>query len=252
MGVVSLLQSFVWWRDPQRGFTLLDAHSVPNPDFGKSMRPLPTQPRSLLAGLSGVAPERRVDTESKFFEIPARISRGSDKLERYEPAAKYRGQILLRKFAKIETAKGMCDFVNDFGPLTQSGLEHGEDPAEGIELARKARDLLRAHRAEDHKTIRRELGSSLELPRRVTAFMVPDSSSCGARLQMELSDLYSFIWFQLAEALAGDRPSLRECLYCGKWFEVGPDSPGKKRKDSDFCKPEHKTAFHNANRPKGK
>jgi hypothetical protein len=63
-----------------------------------------------------------------------------------------------------------------------------------------------------------------------------------------MPSLLNALWFEAGEFLTRDA-QVRECMYCGGWFETGPGIG--RRADAKFCSDEHRIAFNSLKRSQG-
>jgi hypothetical protein len=156
----------------------------------------------------------------------------------------------LSQFLKVKDEQTALWFVNEYGPLRQSGLDEGEDPRDAVVFAQRARWLLLLHQSGKVRQLAKEVAAD-DYGIAVEAMLVPAPKGQDARLQLSVADLYRLIWFLFADALSG-RTTIRECENCGKWFEVGPGSRPKRRLDATFCTSKCKEKHFNRNRDRSK
>jgi Helix-turn-helix domain len=71
-----------------------------------------------------------------------------------------------------------------------------------------------------------------EMEGRVTPRLGLDRRGGGLTLQFTPVSLLGALWFQLAQAIGGNK-QYRACASCGRWFEVSPDTA---RADAVYCK----------------
>ncbi len=177
---------------------------------------------------------------------PARIVRRGGKLVPYRPFDKVPG--LYRIFARLGTTdEELLDFVNRYGPLTESGNEDcGEEVVFALSAASAMRDIL-----------------SCSVAERAAYFLwVEDKGLAWSRIDVGLAfnpvtnklqfrftppSLLNALWLELGQFLTSDA-SIRNCLHCGGWFEAGPGTG--RREDAKFCSDAHRIAFNSRKRNK--
>jgi hypothetical protein len=186
---------FKWYRDT-KGYTLVPA---------KTPRLRPGQ--SLLEGTA------------KDF-VPARIVRKGGKLQSYRPLEQF--EKLFDVFIKMATTeKGVLEFVQKFGPLTNEGLRgHGDVVFDVIE---QAREMLQFAIIPLH-------------PLNVQITNGPD----GMQLKVSPECLLDALWLQMAQAGAQSR----ECRQCRRRFVIGAG----RRRDARFCSDACRIKFNSLER----
>lgn len=187
---------------------------------------------------------------------------------------------LYSAFAKLRTQEELLRFVGKFGLLMGRG---GDSVFDVLREAQFFRDLLAAKQknpksvaacfesqlririAETYKKVNLELppnaplwewqakaGRLVDLADLLRHFVaqisvVPDPRK-GLQLEITAETLISALWWQLARKLSG-QAKIRECRYCGTWFEVGAGT--NRRADAEFCRSEHKVRFFSLARTRG-
>jgi hypothetical protein len=187
---------------------------------------------------------------------------------------------LYSAFAKLRTQEELLRFVGKFGLLMGRG---GDSVFDVLREAQFFRDLLAAKEkspksvaacfesqlririTETYKQVNLELptnanlwewqatvGNLVDLSDLLRHFvgriaLVPDPRK-GLQLEITAETLISALWWQLARKLSG-QARIRECRYCGTWFEVGAGTGT--RADAEFCRSEHKVRFFSLARSRG-
>lgn len=153
---------------------------------------------------------------------PARIIRKGGALQSYRPLDRFPN--LFRQF--IETAKsekGVLEFVEKFGPLTNQGLRGKGDIV--LDMVDQAKAMMRP--------------GSMHL-NKLSASIVQDHNEM--RLKVSPACLLDALWLQLAQANIRSR----ECRYCHEPFLAGV-AVGRRR-DAKFCSDECRIAFNSLKR----
>jgi hypothetical protein len=182
---------------------------------------------------------------------PERIVRRGGELEPFHPIERTNSLYLV--FAKsARNAQGLMSFMNEFGPLTDRGLDQscGESVPETVNEAQMMDDLIR-HYASPRSP--RRLGPWLGIP--MPWIMVGNFSAAIVRLgaarrpSLELwpDSLLDAMWMQLGQAITGD-VALRLCKFCGSPFSAG--SGTARRADAQFCSHQHQVTFNSLKRSK--
>lgn len=168
--------------------------------------------------------------------------------------------LLYAQFAGLHKEEDLLAFVNQYGfldsmqPLgtdvynrTGQRVDSGY-PGERVKDRLVRADLIRrVLRAENQQGARSRQAVYAELEDiynqdelgNIRLCSKPDRS--GFQTVFLASSLMNAIWLQLGRRIGG---GIRwaECSFCGGWFEKGPGTD--KRKDSLYCSPAHKVAFH--------
>jgi hypothetical protein len=145
---------------------------------------------------------------------------------------------LFVRFAGVRCAEDLLDFTNKFGLLTAEGYRLYDDVPDVLGHSANFRNwLLRKEDTQSRlSTIAGEDGIFLA---RSEIYIVRDKTGA-PRLQYRATTLLYALWIQLINALTGER-EFRDCLHCGRPFEVGP---GERRLDAKFCTDEHRIRFN--------
>lgn len=228
------LTDFEWFRDPA-GYELLAgraaAYLCQPPVEGVSIFTIPPQLAPLPAQ-------------------PERIVRGGGQLQPYRPFEYF--SRLFDQFSKDDSPKGLLNFVERFGPLTNDGCDpkQGEDVTVLAKHATQMRRLLDAYASGQKSAMAgilgpkgAELGNSPigELQGR----LIFDPATERPRLRLIPKNLLNAIWLELAQCVTEGAP-LKACLQCGEFFEYGVGTP--RRADAKFCSDEHRVAFNSRKR----
>jgi len=160
---------------------------------------------------------------------------------------------LFRIFANTATTpKGVLEFVQRYGPLTQDGRSAmAGDPVNVVMFnADRMREVLRCSSG-DQKQPAFPPGRQYHLcpSSSLDAAVVWDDVMMAPKWELRPKSLLDALWLQLGQALTrGAR--LRQCEHCGDWFETGRRTG--RRLDAKFCSDEHRIAFNSLKRSKGK
>ncbi len=148
---------------------------------------------------------------------------------------------LCLSFASVRTPDDLLEFIQKYGPLTESGLDatRGEDVELRLDDAAVFRSWLEGGNTEARLAV--WAGAEGKHIGRVEVFVVQDPDSGTAKMQYRTRTLRAALWLQLLQKLTHGRP-FHDCLYCGKWFETGPGTG--RRADAKFCSEEHQVWFN--------
>jgi len=224
--MAEFLVEFEWFKDPS-GYELLEA-VAPRPWVPKPVKTIVGEMMMMEPGLL-----------TQDSGQPQKIKRKGGELKRYSPLDKY-NSLCLTFCQYVQDAKSLFEFVNEFGPLTQYGLEqeYGEEVAPILVHA----DSMRSRST---KTALFDAGGLyLQSPRLA---LIPDEKNKTFRLQISPKNLLDALWLQFAQ-LCQENIAFRTCEYCGDLFSAGPGTG--RRYDAKFCKPPHQVAFHSRRRSK--
>lgn len=181
-----------------------------------------------------------------------RIVRKGGNLVPYRPLEKVPG--LHKIFAHTaRSPEGLFNFVTRFGPLTAEGRDPNLGRGGGDSVA-----VCISHAETMHAFLEMD---DVEKKSYISSFgkFGPDWFSVAASLSvspetglfqilLRPKNLLAALWFELAQLLSGDA-TIRQCLHCGSWFEVGPGTG--RRLDAKFCKDEHRVIFNSRKRGGG-
>jgi hypothetical protein len=193
---------------------------------------------------------RLVETERPMRVV--RNGKGHDPKDFQHSQPLSKTDSLFKIFANIATTpQGVLDFVQRFGPLTESGWDPkiGEDVNLVISNADHMRQLLRYSSGN-------QKGLGLPLSRHqatrsssIDAQVIWDSATKSPKWELRPRTLLDALWLQLGQALTAGA-QIRQCEHCGDWFEAGRGTG--RRLDAKFCCDEHRTAFNSLKRSRGK
>jgi hypothetical protein len=212
-----------WWRDA-KGFRVVDAKP-----------PEPERPGQSLLG--------------RDYGHPQLIVRRGGRLVPYRPLAEFK-DVLFRRFANdATTTDGLLKFIDDFGPLTLSGLDatRGEDVPRLIEHASAMQSWLAA--CYDNQMAAVPVGSKGLSLGNISAWLTAEPMTGRPRLTLAVDNLLTGLWLQLGQALAGGA-TVEQCRHCGMLFETGPGTG--RRLGAKFCSAAHQIAFNSLRRSKGR
>ena len=192
-----------WWRD-KAGYTIR-ADQPPDPKLG------------LLSA------------------DPAKLVGKSGQNVRYQITDRYSEHFL--EFARVKHVDDLLRFFDSYGPLTQSGLNAGEQIRYALTWAESFRKL-----ATLTGSSKGEIGS-IDGILRLTRLKVGLKWERGRpQLRITPSTLLGFMSLQLGQKLTGGNP-IRLCMSCGQLFKTGKGTG--RRLDSKFCSPDHQR-LHNS------
>jgi hypothetical protein len=176
---------------------------------------------------------------------PQRVVRNGGKLVTYEPFKRF--DRLFRSFASLQTPEDVLHFIENFGPLTDWGLDidRGEDVPHVLEHATAFREWLSlSPRRLTQKQLANWIGNEEMVFAKLQASLYLDDSGA-LRFRISPRSLVAGLWFQLAQTLTGET-TIRACLHCGQLFEAGRGTD--RRLDAKFCSDEHRIAFNSLRR----
>ena len=203
----------------------------------------------------------RIETFARYGKS---LVRKGGELIRCQPAE---NEMLYAEFAGVKTPEGLLKFVDKYGLLNASSgftagqaftsefpkvIQPTDDGYEGelvedhLKSASLIDDVLRAENRGNALARRKAYRSLAERYNEAEAenplghIRLVAQADSRFRSIFEASSLMSAIWLQLAQKIGG--VMWGQCGWCGSWFEKGPGTD--KRKDSDFCSPSHKVAYH--------
>jgi hypothetical protein len=237
-----LLIDFEWWRD-RSGYELEPAEiSGPVVYHAPAHRRLPKLPA--LRGQWGLA-YVPLGIRVLAGEEPLRVRRRGGELIPYRPLDVF--ESLFSIFAELFTADDVLHFVEKFGPLTADGLdeEKGELVDGVLAHVDALRDVFlfasgdRARRAAIIADLQANPFAELE----VTLELDPGSED--PKLRFRPTSLLDALWLQAVQHISTGS-SMRQCVHCSAWFEVGPGTG--RRLDAKFCSDQHRVAFNSLRR----
>jgi len=178
---------------------------------------------------------------------PERIAGIGGALKSYRPLAK--SPELFRPFVGIaRDAPGLLRFVNDYGPLTDAGVN---GPGEDVPLLLKTASTMRDFLSTSERIGRKRLSevpaglfTGVDLSR-LTAQLKLDIESGELQFSLRPRSLLDAMWVQLGQALAR-AGVFRTCRFCGQIFEAG--GRGERDRRAIFCSEDHKKQFHSLER----
>src|SRR5205085_8328910 len=139
----------------------------------------------------------------------------------------------------------LLDFVNQFGPLTEMGHSTSGEPVElGLSDAAIMRHLLSSDDDQRRRFLARIGEDCLFLGRPLVALSV-NRETRKPQTAYKAASLREALWLQFGQELSSGH-TLRECIYCGALFEVGPGTT--RRADAKFCSDEHRIAYNSQRR----
>jgi hypothetical protein len=237
-----MLIDFEWWRDPS-GYVLEPAEiSGPVAYHAPAHRRLPNLPA--LSGQWGLA---YVPLGIKVLagEAPLRVRRRGGGLASYRPLDFI--ESLFSKFGELFTPTDVLNFIERFGPLTADGrdIEKGELVDGVLAHAGALRDLFffatgdRARRAAIIADLQVNPFAELEVS------LGLDPASDDPKLRLRPTSLLDALWLQAVQHLSSGS-SMRQCVHCSAWFEVGPGTG--RRLDARFCSDQHRITYNSLKR----
>jgi hypothetical protein len=186
----------------------------------------------------------------------------------YRPLDEY--DLLCVAFSKLKTSNDLLDFIDLYGPITQSSPVWGDSVPGFLRSSRQFYELLacknrgakrlasvfnaqvKANLARAYEAGGEPLPKDYnfgELNRLVgTADIVADPLR-GIHIKITTETLIGGLWWQLAQKLSGET-NIQICRYCNTPFEAGPGTG--RHLDATFCCNEHKVRYFSLARTKRK
>jgi hypothetical protein len=159
-----------------------------------------------------------------------------------QPLAKTRDLFLI--FARIaDTAEGLLNFINTYGPLTYHGNGEGELADDLIIHAKGMRGLIDS--ISSHAKRPAPEDGDVAPGATFNAVVIWDSITRNYRWVLRPSTLLDGLYLQLGEAITRGA-QIGKCVHCGDWFEAGQGAG--RRAGAKFCSEDHKTAYHSLKR----
>jgi hypothetical protein len=206
-----IADDFIWWTDAA-GYRVIAERSNPNAP-------------SLLEGA----------------QRAEHVRSGGGKRVEYSPTKKF--DQLYKTFVNIKTSDDVLRFIRLYGTLTENGSRMGEEVSVVLKHAAAFRDWLAV--PPNRKRLAEGLGKTGLMFASLKARLAVDRNGM-LSLQIVPKDLLSALWLHLAETLASGEATIRACLQCGAWFEVGRGRP--RRLDAKFCSDEHRVLYNSLRR----
>ena len=177
---------------------------------------------------------------------PGRIVGRGGNLKTYRP---FQRPGLFRLFSKLATTpEGLLEFVTRFGPMLPDGnRQGGEDALTGLNAAQAMAELLEAY-VQDPRSCFLQFGEQGHGWSRIDVYLAFNPVTGRAQFKFTPPSMVNALWLELGEFLTRDA-QIRECLYCGGWFETGPGTG--RRADAKFCRDDHRIAFNSLKRGQG-
>ena len=188
------------------------------------------------------------------------IKRKGGPLERYSPLDKY-NFLFLSFLRSVKDAESLLQFVQDYGPLTERGLDKdgGDDVPFVIEHARAMSSWVtddadgltpnsRQKSAWQNLNSAVVKSGAIQLPKPTMA-LIYDPPSGTLKIRISPESLLDALWLQLVQNCQGTDTTSKTCDYCGTPFMAGRGT--KRRFDAKFCTPAHQIAYHSRKRSRG-